>query len=122
MRILLWMTIVTVALGLGAACGRGGGGQQETFVLGARCVRAPGGCNVIVMGEVQRPGKVAYRTGTTLISALRDAGGLTPAAQREVVVVVRGVQRFRVRLIEVARGQLPDVPLEPGDVIYVPDA
>lgn len=79
---------------------------------------------VVVSGAVVRPGPVALSEQMTLTVALRGAGGISPAAKPDVVILVRRVDGKAVRsnhsLEKIRRGQATDPILEPGDVIEVP--
>lgn len=79
---------------------------------------------VVVSGAVIRPGPVALGEQMTLTVALRGAGGISPAAKPDVVILVRRVDGKAVRsthsLEKIRRGQAADPILEPGDVIEVP--
>ena len=83
---------------------------------------------VQVLGQVVNPGPVAYRDQMTLLNAVLEAGGLTPFAagnRSKLTRIVDGEaveQRVRLkRLLE--KGELGEnLPLLPGDVIFVPAA
>ena len=69
-----------------------------------------------VMGEVLRPGKYPFESGTTAMSAISTAGGVTYRASRSVVLVQRSG--------EGVWHEYPltgDVLVGPGDVVRVPE-
>ena len=82
-----------------------------------------------IIGQVKQPGSFPYLDQeVTLVEAISRAGGFTPLAARNRTRIVR-VDEGEEKIIEVnvdaitsagKRGQ--DVPLEPGDVIVVPES
>jgi polysaccharide export outer membrane protein len=84
-----------------------------------------GNLNVYVTGQVGRPGAVTLVAGLSAVRAVAEAGGLLPNARSQDAVVLRHLDTDhpstqRVRIGEVLGGQTPDIPLQPGDVVYVP--
>jgi polysaccharide export outer membrane protein len=65
-----------------------------------------------VLGEVNRPGSYEFREGMTATNAVALSGGYTYRADRPRVIIERRGCRFEA---------LPNAPLEPGDVITVPE-
>lgn len=86
------------------------------------------GRQIRVLGQVSRPGPIAYRDEMTLLDVMLEAGGLTQFASGNRAKLVRNVdgepveQRLRLkRLLE--KGDLREnLAVEPGDVIIVPEA
>lgn len=79
----------------------------------------------LVGGEVQHPGKYELRTRITVREAVTIAGGLKPSGREsQVVLFRRDPSGTAVRTIDMRRifeGRLEDdLPLEPGDMLYVP--
>jgi protein involved in polysaccharide export with SLBB domain len=69
-----------------------------------------------VMGEVEKPGEFAYRSGLNVLTALAIAGGPTYRASRSTVQIQRrGETSMRDYPISAS------VPILPGDVIKVPE-
>jgi polysaccharide export outer membrane protein len=65
-----------------------------------------------IYGEVTKPGTYPYASGMRVMSAVATAGGYTYRAQEGYVVVTRnGVQQKA----------LPTMPIQPDDVILVPE-
>ena len=78
--------------------------------------------SVFVLGQVQRPGRYRLVAPTTL-SQIIAAVGLTPLAWKMRVITRtawdgRSV-RARVSLDQIREGQMRDVWLFPGDIVYV---
>ncbi len=65
-----------------------------------------------IYGEVTKPGAYPYANGMRVMSAVATAGGYTYRAQEGYVVVTRGGQDGRA---------LPDMPIQPDDIIRVPE-
>lgn len=87
------------------------------------------GSQVVVLGEVKKPGVYPLPFGEkmTLLQALAGAGGFTDLASPDRVSLVRrlpdgGQTTLKIRVSDLlgGKGQQPDVPLEPNDVIMVP--
>lgn len=82
-----------------------------------------GATEVMVLGEVQLPGRVPFRSGLTLRGAIDTAGGLTPLAAPTRVRVVRGSAESAcevdVNVARIASGRLADPVLRAGDLVYV---
>jgi polysaccharide biosynthesis/export protein len=65
-----------------------------------------------IYGEVQKPGEYSYAAGMRVMSAVATAGGYTYRANQNYAVVTRNGQERRA---------LPDTPIEPDDIIKVPE-
>lgn len=65
-----------------------------------------------IYGEVTKPGEYPYASGMRVMSAIATAGGYTYRAQEGYVVVTRNGQDQRA---------LPGMPIQPDDVIRVPE-
>jgi polysaccharide export outer membrane protein len=61
----------------------------------------------------------------TVVQAVSNAGGFTPLASKDDTVVTRRVQgkleRYRISVSEVTRGNAEDFPLRAGDIVFVPE-
>lgn len=81
---------------------------------------------IYVLGAVNKPRSVGFMDQVTLISAIASAFDVTEEAYMERILVVRG--RFtepQVAVIDyqaILQGRRPDVALEPGDIVWVPDS
>jgi len=76
-------------------------------------------------GEVRKPGQVFYMEGLTAFQACIRAGGLTGMAALNRAKISRKtpdgkIEIIRVPLKDIRNGKKPDVPLQPGDRITVP--
>lgn len=86
-----------------------------------------GGHRVYVDGEVTRPNMVQLAGGMTMLGAIASAGGFTPRAIREQVILIRRDPSGQpvghaVDMKQVIFGQKSegDVLLQPLDIVYVP--
>jgi protein involved in polysaccharide export with SLBB domain len=79
---------------------------------------------VYLFGEVQKPGVYQLKKGKTLMELVIEAEGVTrKAAKGRVYILRRGkAERIKVDLDEIIKNSKMDVPLQPGDVIYVPES
>ena len=83
---------------------------------------------IFVLGEVGKPGKYPLKSKTTLLQGLTIAGGFTPGAARNKVVVFRfnengdGEHRIRASYDDIVlrNGSNQNIELKPGDTIVVP--
>ncbi len=84
---------------------------------------------VFVGGQVARPGSYELRSGNTLLQAVVLAGGFTREAHRKYVLHARAATNGSLhvsavdttRMIEV-NGSRPEISLEDGDYVFVPDS
>jgi polysaccharide export outer membrane protein len=84
---------------------------------------------IFVFGRVNKPGalKVRMSEKVTLLQAIADAGGLAEGAKQSAVVITRKdksgtEQKIHVNLKDVISGKRKDIPLQEGDVVYVPES
>jgi protein involved in polysaccharide export with SLBB domain len=81
---------------------------------------------VYVLGAVTQPQPVEYVEGMTLIQAIAGAYGTIRDAYLSHVTIVRGnVAKPQIALAnyyDIVKGKVPDIKLEPNDIIYVPFA
>ena len=94
--------------------------QPDDFVY----MRPGVGQSVYVLGAVPRAGAVPFVDKISLISAIAAAGGTLPYARFWDVAIVRGSlgkpSIASVSYRSIAKGHVPDVLLEAGDIVYVP--
>jgi protein involved in polysaccharide export with SLBB domain len=80
---------------------------------------------VYVLGAVFDPRAVSFKDQVTVSSAIAAARGTLPEAHLREVVIVRGSLSNPhcaiVNFQDIIRGRIPDVPLQPRDIVYVPD-
>jgi protein involved in polysaccharide export with SLBB domain len=78
-----------------------------------------------VLGAVSKPGGYPFVPGMTALQAISVAGGLSPIARGDSVVLTRRVngslKRFKVPVESITEGQAEDVAIEPGDILFVPE-
>ncbi len=79
-----------------------------------------------VNGHVAKPGRFDLRSETTVSDAIAMAGGFNPGAKESEVYLLRRVskdvaevERIDVQSVFALRPRREDVPLQPGDSIFV---
>ncbi len=79
---------------------------------------------VYILGEVNKPMLFAYREDMPMSRTLAQAEGFTPDADLKRIHIIRGALHnptvIMINFDEVLKGRAREVPLEPGDVVYVP--
>jgi polysaccharide biosynthesis/export protein len=81
---------------------------------------------IYVLGAVNKPRAVGFMDQVTLVSVIASAFDVLPNAHTRRILVIRG--RFTAPEVAVVdydairRGAAPDIPLEPGDIVWVPEA
>jgi polysaccharide biosynthesis/export protein len=79
---------------------------------------------IYVLGAITEPRAVPYRSGLTVAGAVASGYGTVKGAYLRHVIVVRGsLSSPTVAVVDyksVIRGEAPDFPLQPGDIVYVP--
>jgi polysaccharide export outer membrane protein len=84
--------------------------------------------NVFLLGEVARPGKYPLKSKTTLLQGITVAGGFTPIAARNQIVIFRftenapGMKRLTASYDEIVlrTGINENFELKSGDTVVVP--
>ena len=78
---------------------------------------------ISVLGQVQRPGSVAYHPRMTIVDAIAQAGGFTGIAAKNAVSLRREVagkvQSHIYRVADITEGRSNNVLVVPGDVLVV---
>ncbi len=81
---------------------------------------------VYVQGEVKKPGIIDYQPGLTALAACIMAGGFDKFAAPNRAMIVRktedGQETIKINLDKVIAGDIPDLPLKPGDRIHIPES
>jgi polysaccharide biosynthesis/export protein len=83
---------------------------------------------VYVLGEVNKPGGYALNSsgGVTLLQVLAAAGGPTHLAAVSGTKMVRrtptGLTELSVPMKDLLRAKAADIPMNPGDIVYVPSS
>jgi polysaccharide export outer membrane protein len=67
-----------------------------------------------ILGEVAAPGQYPYVPNMTAEAAVAIAGGFTPRAKRNAVIITRTNQMGQARIVA-----SPNAPLSPGDTVTV---
>jgi len=79
---------------------------------------------VYVLGAVTQARAVPYRQGLTAAGAIAGAYGTVNGAYMHHVAVLRGsLSHPEIAIVDyrnVLKGLAPDMPLQPGDIVYVP--
>ena len=86
----------------------------------APTVAVPATKEIYVTGEIANPGKLEATTGTTILHAIAQAGGLTRFAADKRIQLRRGDQVFLYNYRTNGGGISGSTVLAPGDVIVVP--
>lgn len=80
---------------------------------------------ITVMGAVAQSGTFPMTAGLTVVQAISAAGGFSPLANRNGTVLTRRVggelTRYRIQVNSISRGQEQDIPVQAGDIVYVPE-
>ena len=88
-------------------------------------VRDASSKRISVLGAVAKPGTLSVVAGMTIVQAVSQAGGFTPLASKDDTVITRRAQgklnRYRIAMTEITRGNAEDVMVSPGDIIFVPE-
>lgn len=78
-------------------------------------------------GAVKSPGRIPYQAGLTALSAVIQAGDFTDYAAPNRAVIHRknpdgSTTKIKVKLKTIRKGKKPDVPLQPGDRLTIPES
>ncbi len=81
---------------------------------------------VYVSGKVKQPGLYDFQTGLSALSVCIMAGGFDEFAAPNRTAIIRNEgdeqKVIKVNLEKVVEGKLADIPLEPGDRVYIPES
>lgn len=81
---------------------------------------------IYVQGKVKKPGALDFQPGLTALSACIIAGGFDKFSAPNRAKIVRltkdGQETIKINLEKVISGDLPDLPLQPGDRIHIPES
>ena len=83
-----------------------------------------GSKRIEITGEVVRPETITLgNVPLGVLQAIDAAGGLAPGASRRRAILVRNGVRYHIDLAGLLSGSrlVPNLELEPGDIIHVPD-
>lgn len=77
---------------------------------------------VQVLGGVREARELRLYPGMTMLEAIAKAGSFTKGSRRHLVRILRGPshsEAINVDATQIFNGKRPDIPLEPGDIVYV---
>jgi protein involved in polysaccharide export with SLBB domain len=78
---------------------------------------------VSVIGQVQKPGPLAYFPNMTIVDAIAAAGGFTGIASKNAVTLRReikgSVESHSYPVADISEGRAANVLLRPGDILVV---
>ncbi len=81
---------------------------------------------VIVLGEVKNPGPYPFEENMTVIGAIARAGGTNTTGAPNRTMVTREIGgkpvRMTAKVADIGRGEAPDISLQPGDIVFVPES
>jgi len=84
------------------------------------------GTKIYVQGKVKSPGVFNFQPGITALAACIMAGGFDKFAAPNRARIIRNVDGesriISINLKKVETGQEPDLPLQPGDRIHIPES
>lgn len=85
-----------------------------------------GTTKIYVQGKVKKPGVFDFQPGLTVLSACIMAGGFDKFAAPNRARLIRQIGGERnvitIDLKKVQIGEAPDLPLQPGDLIHIPES
>jgi len=90
-------------------------------------VRVPVAGKIFVLGNIHKPGGFSVRdpADKTVLKMVALSEGLMPFSQKTAYIVRRREgetpQEIPIELAKIMERKSPDVPLEVGDILYVPD-
>lgn len=104
-----------------------GAAQSNVPVLPGDTIIVPKAGMVYVVGNVQKPtGIVMVDSGLTVLKAIALAQGIAPNAALDRARLVRktsdGQTAIPLKLKQMLAAKEPDMPLQPDDVIFVPNS
>jgi polysaccharide biosynthesis/export protein len=79
-----------------------------------------------ITGEVVRPGGYSLNAQTSVLQLIAQAGGFTPFAKRDSIVVLRMENgkplrlKFKYKQVVQGKNTEQNIPLHPGDTVVVP--
>ncbi len=98
------------------------------LLSGGEEIRVPEAGRIFVVGNVHKPGSypVPDPADASVLKLIALAEGLTPYARKHAYIYRKepdsGVQReIEIELDRILKRELPDLPLQINDVLYIPD-
>lgn len=100
---------------------------QEAAVVSV-IVQSVNSYRIFMVGEVKNPGTYVLKSNTSVLQAISMAGGFTPFASKNGIVLVRkksdgpGEDKINIRFADLVYQEKSDKNpiLKPGDTIFVP--
>lgn len=93
-------------------------GSGDTALIPGDIILVPQSL-VSMMGQVAKPGDIAFRDGLTISQSIAAAGGALPTADLGRIYILRGEERIRVNLRHILAGKAGDVVVKPGDRVVI---
>jgi polysaccharide biosynthesis/export protein len=98
-------------------------------LFGGEEIRVPEAGRIFVVGNVRKPGAVDTReaNGTTVLKAIAMSEGLAPYTNKYAYIYRKeagpqGKEGIPVELSKIMDRKMPDVALEPNDILFIPDS
>ena len=102
--------------------------EMNLRLTGGEEIRVPEVRKVYVVGTVRKPGAFAVQntSETTVLQMLALAEGLAPFASKQAYIyrqdqATGSKHEIQIELSKILGRKAPDVPLQPDDILYVPD-
>lgn len=102
--------------------------SQNVYLQPDDFVYVPSGAarEIYLFGAVRNPRAMAYSETPTLVAAITAGGGPSPDAYVSQVAIVRGsLTKPEIAIVDykdIVQGRARDIPLEPRDIIFVPNS
>jgi protein involved in polysaccharide export with SLBB domain len=81
--------------------------------------------SISVFGQVKKPGTFPYHDGMDVVEAISLAGGFTSMARKNDTTLIREIngekKRFKVPVEKIGQGKSQNIPVNSGDIIWVPE-
>jgi polysaccharide export outer membrane protein len=97
-------------------------------LYGGENIRVPEAGKIFIVGDVKKPGAISVHDAvgqTTVLTAIAMSEGLDQYAQKTAYIFRRegspNQQGIPVELSKIMNRKLPDMPLQPNDILYIPD-
>lgn len=100
--------------------------SQNVLLRNGDIVNVPRANEVLISGNVGKPGPIKFEDGMTLLQAITLAGDTTPIASPKNTYILRkskkGDEKIEIRLDKIKEGKMKDYRLKPDDVVVVPES
>jgi polysaccharide biosynthesis/export protein len=97
-------------------------------LVGGEEIRVPEAGQIFVVGNVKKPGAFSApeATDATVLKAVALAEGLLPFSSKQAFIyrpdpTTRVKQEIPINLTQILNRKTPDVPLQPEDILYIPE-